>query len=115
MTGKIYFFQKCVAFPPCLLGMRTSSSEGVVNVHAHETLEITQFSYLAGYLRFVQSRNLSGRIVACMTMLCKRRANKYPLSSTTFQEVSTVYFLLVVPRMVYPTINIQLPINVLVS
>ena len=30
MKGKIDFFQKCVAFPPCQPGMLTSSSEGVI-------------------------------------------------------------------------------------
>ena len=29
MKGKIKFFQKCVAFRPSVLGMRTRSSEGV--------------------------------------------------------------------------------------
>ena len=28
--GKIKFFQKCVAFRPTVLGMRTRSSEGVI-------------------------------------------------------------------------------------
>ena len=32
MKGKIKFFQKCVAFRPSVLGMRTRSSEGVIMV-----------------------------------------------------------------------------------
>ena len=32
MKGKIDFFQKCIAFLPCQLGMRTSSLEGVFTV-----------------------------------------------------------------------------------
>ena len=32
MRGKIKFFQKCIAFRPSVLGMRTRSSEGVFTV-----------------------------------------------------------------------------------
>ena len=43
MKGKIKFFQKCVAFRPSVLGMRTRSSEGVLSASSKKIIRFVCF------------------------------------------------------------------------